>query len=379
MTNRKHESTRTGHLLFPPRRFRGALWRIFAVTGFMLRQRIKRMSGVKNKFTEQLNLRHPMVMAPMFLVSNESMLRQGIEAGILSCFPSLNYRKEEDLRNILGQLNGILSGRKGLPGTYGINLIVQRTNIHFAKHLKICVDHEVPVIITSLGNPKETIEAVHGYGGKVFCDVTNIEHARKCFGYHCDGFVAVGQGAGGHAGPNPLMLLIASLKKNFPDKMVLAAGGIAHGSSLLSVLAAGADAGYIGTRFIASTEASITEEYKTEVVRAHMENIVMTDRISGTPCTIINTPYAQKIGLHQNGFERYMSRNPKTKKYFKMLVAKRGMEWLEEAVRPGNYHKLWCAGQSVEMIDDIKPVKEIVETMMQEFQEAYVHLKNQMI
>ena len=316
-------------------------------------------------------------MAPMFLVTNESMLRQSIEAGILGCFPSLNYRKEEELKNVLANLNGIVSSRKGQPGNYGVNLIVQRSNIYFEKHLRICIENKVPVFITSLGNPKETIQAAHSYGAKVFCDVTNIQHAQKCYENNCDGFVAVGQGAGGHAGPNPLMLLIASLKKHFPDKMILAAGGISHGSSLLSVLTAGADAGYVGTRFIASTEASITEEYKNEVVNAGMENIVMTDRISGTPCTIINTPYAQKIGLQQNGFERYMSRNPRTKKYFKMLVAKRGMEWLEEAMKPGNYHKLWCAGQSVEMIDDIKPVKQIVETLMQECSAAYENFKMQ--
>jgi nitronate monooxygenase len=331
------------------------------------------MINIQNNFTRDLNLMYPVVMAPMFLVTNESMLRQSMEAGILGCFPSLNYKKGEDLTAVLSNLNKILSERKGKPGNYGVNLIVQKSNIFFEKHLKICVEHKVPVYITSLGNPKQTIEAAHSYGAKVYCDITNIEHAKKAASFHCDGFVAVGQGAGGHAGPNPLMLLIASLRKHFPDKTILAAGGISHGSSLLSVLTAGADAGYIGTRFIASTEASITEEYKTEVVKAHMENIVMTDRISGTPCTIINTPYAQKIGLKQNGFEKYMSRNPRTKKYFKMLVAKRGMEWLEEAIKPGNYHKLWCAGQSVEMIEDIKPVKEIIETLMQECSDAYNH------
>lgn len=335
------------------------------------------MTNINNKFTSLLNLRYPVVMAPMFLVTNEAMLRESIEAGILGCFPSLNYRKESELKGVLSNLNIFMEGRKGQPGTYGVNLIVQRSNIYFEKHLKICVDQKVPVYITSLGNPRVTIDAAHSYGAKVFCDVTNIQHAKKCYENNCDGFVAVGQGAGGHAGPNPLMLLVATLKKHFPDKIVLAAGGIAHGSSLLSVLAAGADAGYIGTRFIACTEASITGEYKDEVVKAHMENIVMTDRISGTPCTIINTPYAQKIGLHQNGFERYMSRNPKTKKYFKMLVAKRGMEWLEDAVKPGNYHKLWCAGQSVEMINDIKPIRDIVDTLMQECNDSYRNLAQQ--
>ncbi len=337
------------------------------------------MISIKNKLTEQLNIRYPIVMAPMFLVTNESMLHQCVEEGILGCFPSLNFRNKGALEGILTSLNKLLNSRKGQPGTYGVNLIVQKSNTFFEKHLNICVENKVPVYITSLGKPEQTIEAAHSYGARVFCDVTNIEHAKKCYELNCDGFVAVGQGAGGHAGPYPLMLLIASLKKHFPDKAILAAGGISHGSSLLSVLAAGADAGYVGTRFIASKEASITEEYKTEVVKAHMNNIVMTDRISGTPCTIINTPYAQKIGLHQSRFERYMSRNPRTKKYFKMLVAKRGMDWLEAAVKPGNYHKLWCAGQSVEMIEDIKSVKEIVEEMMSEFDDAYSKLAGTVI
>jgi nitronate monooxygenase len=183
------------------------------------------MIQIQNRFTKELNLLYPIVMAPMFLVTNESMLRQGIEAGILACFPSLNYRKETDLAHILNNLNEIMAERKGQPGNYGVNLIVQKSNIFFEKHLHICVEHKVPVYITSLGNPKQTIEAAHSYGAKVFCDVTNIEHANKAASFNCDGFIAVGQGAGGHAGPNPIMLLVASLKKYFPGKMILAAAG----------------------------------------------------------------------------------------------------------------------------------------------------------
>ncbi len=328
-----------------------------------------------NELTRTLNITHPLIMAPMFLVSNLEMIKAAVEEEILGCFPSLNYRKEDDLKKMLQQLNDFMAARKGKPGNYGVNIIVQQANPWYEKHLAICIDYKVPVIITSLGKPEETIRKVHEYGGKVFCDVTNIKHASKCFEAGCDGFVAVGQGAGGHAGPYPLILLIESLKNHFPGKPILAAGGIANGRALLSVLAAGASAGYCGTRFIASIEAGVSAEYKKAILESGMEDIVMTEKISGTPCTVINTDFAKKIGTKQNRFERMLSNNPRTKKYFKMIVQQRGFNWLEAAVKPGNYKTLWCAGQSVEMIDDILPVKEIITEMIREMDGAYLDLK----
>jgi nitronate monooxygenase len=329
----------------------------------------------KNNFTGLLNISHPLVMAPMFLVSNLKMIKAAVEAGILGCFPSLNFRNEEELKKMLQQLNDFMTLRGNAPGTYGVNLIVQKSNPWYEKHLAVCISYKVPVIITSLGNPEETIRKVHAYGGKVFCDVTNVAHAAKCHKAGCDGFIAVGQGAGGHAGPYPLILLIESLKNNFPDKPILAAGGIANGRALLSVLAAGAAAGYCGTRFIASTEAEVSSEYKKAILDSGMEDIVLTEKISGTPCTVINTEFAKKIGTKQNWFEHLLSNNPRTKKYFKMIVQQRGFNWLEAAVKPGNYKSLWCAGQTVEMIDDIKPVKEIIREMINEMDSAYLELK----
>jgi nitronate monooxygenase len=329
-----------------------------------------------NAFTKALNLKHPLVMAPMFLVSNTEMIKAGIEEGILACFPSLNFRNGNQLAEVLKELNAFIASRKNQPGTYGMNLIVQRSNPWAEKHLALCVEHKVPVVITSLGKPEETIRQVHSYGGKVFCDVTNIEHAKKCTDAGCDGFVAVGQGAGGHAGPYPLIILIETLLNHFPGKFVLAAGGIANGRALLGTLAAGASAGYCGTRFIASTESPVSMEYKKSIVDSQMTDIVLTTRISGTPCTIINTEFAKKIGTQQNLVERMLSNNPRTKKFFKMLVQKRGFNWLEDAVKPGNYNNLWCAGQTVELIDEIKPVREIITGMIAEMHRAKDELIN---
>lgn len=324
------------------------------------------------KLTQLLNIDFPLIMAPMFLVSNEAMLIAGINNGVAAAFPSLNYRNEGELEQILDKLNA--EKTQSVKGTYGINLIVQKTNPLYEKHLKICVEKKVPFYITSLGSPKQVIEQAHSYGAKVFCDVTNVEHAQKCFDLGCDGFIAVGQGAGGHAGPNPLQVLVPALQQKFPDTAVIAAGGIANGAGILSMLALGAAGVSVGTRFIASIEAAVSQDYKNAVISSHMNDIVLTEKISGTPCTIIDTPFAKKIGYKQNWFERMLSNNSRTKKYFKMWVQLSGMRKLEQSVKPGNYQTLWCAGQSVELIRDIISCKEIIDRMKKETQDAFTDL-----
>ncbi|MBL7888488.1 MAG: nitronate monooxygenase [Bacteroidia bacterium] len=330
---------------------------------------------MQTQLTSSLNIEFPLIMAPMFLVSNKAMVIAGMQNGIAATFPSLNYRNEGELEKLLDELNDEKS-KLSVKGTYGINLIVQKTNPLYEKHLKICVEKKVPFYITSLGNPKQVIEQAHSYGGKVFCDVTNIEHAQKCYDLGCDGFIAVGQGAGGHAGPNTLQVLISSLHHHFPDKMVIAAGGIANGEGILSMLALGAAGVSMGTRFIATQEAGVSDAYKKAIVDSKMNDIVLTEKISGTPCTIINTPFAKKIGYKQNWFERMLSNNSTTKKYFKMWVQLSGMKKLEQSVKPGNYQTLWCAGQSVELISDIKSVKEIIDRLKNETAKAYENLKS---
>ncbi|MFN8713995.1 MAG: NAD(P)H-dependent flavin oxidoreductase [Bacteroidota bacterium] len=323
---------------------------------------------MNGKFSAMTGVTHPIIMAPMFLVSNRAMLEAGMRSGVLAAFPSLNYRKEGELETLLAQLNTYKEAHPG--GSYAINLITQQSNPLYKKHLAICVAAKVPVYITSLGSPKEVIEAAHGYGAKVFCDVTNLTHARKCASLGCDGFIAVGQGAGGHAGPHPLQILVPALKKEFPNIITIAAGGIADGRGILSVQALGADAVSVGTRFIACTEAGVNDEYKQAIVNAGMDDIVMTEKLSGTPCTIIDTPEAKSMGYNQNWFERFMSNNPRTKKWFKTIVHVRGMKRLEDSVLPNNYKRLWCAGKSAELIHDILPCETIISNMMSEYAEA---------
>lgn len=326
-----------------------------------------------NPLLPLLAIEFPLIMAPMFLVSNVDMIRAGMSSGIMATFPTLNYRKEGELAKVLDEINGF---KAGLTGNYGVNLIVQQSNPLYKKHLAICTEKRVPFYITSLGNPKEVIDAAHAYGAKVFCDVTNVAHAKKCYESGCDGFIAVGQGAGGHAGPHPLHILIPALKKHFPDKPVVAAGGIVSGDGLLSVRVLGAEGVSVGTRFIVSKECKVNQEYKDAIIKAGMDDIVMTTKLSGTPCTIIDTPEAKKMGYDQSWFERFMSNNPRTKKWFKMFVQVRGMKKLEESVLPNNYKRLWCAGKSSELITAELSCKEIIDALKDEYAKALAAVKS---
>jgi nitronate monooxygenase len=310
------------------------------------------------KIEELLNISFPLIMAPMFLVSNEAMIKAGIKSGIMATLPSLNFRKEGELAGLLDELNAYK--RQFPEGNYGVNLIVQKSNPYYKEHLNICIEKKVPFFITSLGSPEEVIKKAHAYGAKVFCDVTNLAHAKKCYELKADGFIAVGQGAGGHAGPNPLQVLVPSLKYHFPEIPVIAAGGIVNGEGLLSVMVLGASGASVGTRFIASTECNVNEGYKNAILNSGMDDIVMTTKLSGSPCTIIDTPEAKQMGYSQSWFEKFMSNNPRTKRWFKTFVQIQGMKRLEESVLPNNYKKLWCAGKSTELIHEIIPCADII-------------------
>ncbi len=327
--------------------------------------------NITTPINKMLNIEFPMIMAPMFLVSNEAMMKAGIDEGLMATFPTLNYRTKEELVQTIKNLH---TYQEGKPGSFGVNLIAQRSNPYFEKHLEICIDHKVPFFITSLGNPKKVIEKVHAYGGKVFCDVVNMEHAQKVYNLGCDGFIAVGQGAGGHSGPNPLQILVRKLKNKF-DIPVIAAGGVADGWGMASMLALGAEAVSVGTAFIATEECTVNEGYKKAIVDADMEDIVMSNKISGSWATVINTAYAKKIGNKQNFMERMLSNNSMTKKYFKMWIQVSGMKKLEKSIKPGNYKTLWIAGKSSALVEEVEPIKTIVDRFKIELNQAFEDLE----
>ena len=303
-------------------------------------------------------------MAPMFLVSNVNMVIEAMKSGIAGVIPSLNYLTGKELEQALEDLNDFKSSKEN-HGSYGVNLIVQSTNIRMEEDLRICVEKKVPFYITSLGNPEKVLEQARTYGAKVFSDVTNLKHAQRVYEIGVDGFVAVGSGAGGHAGPHPNQLLVPALKKHFPDKPIIAAGGIANGNGILSMLALGAVGVSLGTLFIASNEAGVSDEYKKAIVNSGMKDIIMTSRLSGAPVSIINTPFYRKL-KEQDEKAGDISKDSLTK----LERLEEGISMLKKSIQPGNYNNLWVAGHTVELIDEVRPVKEIVYRLKEELRIA---------
>lgn len=324
---------------------------------------MKLENKIETTFTKMMNIQYPIIGAPMFLVSNPDMVVAISEAGGIGTFPSLNYRPEEKFREALTEIKS----RTKKP--IGINLIVNKSNTRAKPDLKTALDLGVDLFITSLGSPKEVIDEAHKNGAKVVCDVVNLEHAKKVQDLGADGVIAVGAGAGGHAGPVSPIVLVSWLKKKL-DIPVIAAGGIADGATMASMLVLGASAVSIGTRFIASTEAKIDPAYKNAIVNSSPEDIVMTTRVSGTPAAVIRTPYIDKMGLELPWYLKVLKNQKLTKKYIVPLIHFMGSKALEEAAMGPTWKTVWTAGQSVGLIEDILPCKQIMENLVREYHEC---------
>ena len=256
-----------------------------------------------------LAIREPIIMAPMFLVSNASMVKEAMQAGIAGCIPALNYRTLDGLVAALRELKG----SKIEGGAFGLNLIVNKSNIKAKEQLKAICDEGCDFIITSLGNPKEVIEKAKPLGIKVFCDVTDLNYAQKVEALGCDGVIAVNNQAGGHRGKDDVKQLIETLKRELVIP-VISAGGVGTNESLKQTLDYGADGVSIGSVFIASKEAEVSDTYKQACVQYGAKDIVLTKKLSGTPCTVINTPYVQQLGTEETWLENIVNKNRTLKK-----------------------------------------------------------------
>jgi nitronate monooxygenase len=318
---------------------------------------------ISTVFTKLMGCDYPIIAGPMFLVSDESLVSAVSQAGGLGATPSLNWRTSDAFRQALRTI------RERTNKPFGVNLIVNQANPRQLKDLEICAEEKVPLVITSLGSPKETIRRMHEVGCKVFCDVTNLPYAQKVQDLGADGVIAVSTGAGGHAGPISPLVLLPYLKKHLRIPIV-AAGGIATGEQIAAALLLGASAVQIGTRFIASKEASVDDSYKNAILASDPEDIVLTKKISGTPAAVINTDYIKKQGLELNPLEAFLFKNPKTKKYMKMARAYLGTKVLEKAATGTTWKEVWSAGQGVGLIEDILPAAEIVERLVRQYHEA---------
>lgn len=321
------------------------------------------MKKIETTFTKMMGIQYPIIAAPMFLVSNVDMVTAVSNAGGIGTFPALNYRPIEAYKNALIEM------KSKTKNPIGVNVIVNKSNTRATDDIKYALDAGVELFITSLGSPKDVIREAHKNGTKVICDVVNLEHALKVQDLGADGVIAVGAGAGGHAGPLSPIVLVSWLQKKLSIPVV-AAGGIADGNTMASMLTLGASAVSVGTRFIACKEAQIDPAYKNAVVNASPEDIVMTTRLSGTPAAVIRTPYIDKMGLDLPWYLKVLKDQKMTKKYIVPLIHFLGSKSLEQAATGPTWKTVWSAGQSVGLIEDILSCEEIIEKLVREYEEC---------
>ncbi|MFJ7006876.1 NAD(P)H-dependent flavin oxidoreductase [Pseudomonas putida] len=296
-------------------------------------------------------LRLPVVAAPMFLISNPTLVLACCASGVVGSFPALNQRDSAGFKAWLEEIEAGLAQLQA-PAPYAVNLIVHPTNPRQQADLALCVEHRVPIVITSLGAVKEVVDAVHGYGGLVFHDVTTRRHAEKAAEAGVDGLIAVAAGAGGHAGTWSPFALAAEIRQFF-DKTLLLAGCLNHGHEILAAQLLGADLAYMGTRFIATTESQAQDAYKQMLLDAHAADIIHTPAVSGIPASFLRS------SLEQAGYD--------------MNALKGGHE--QGKLKPIDdeakaWKTVWSAGQGVGEIHDLPSASALIERLHSEYREA---------
>ncbi|HDS0916171.1 TPA: nitronate monooxygenase [Pseudomonas putida] len=296
-------------------------------------------------------LRLPVVAAPMFLISNPTLVLACCASGVVGSFPALNQRDSAGFKAWLEEIEAGFAQLQA-PAPYAVNLIVHPTNPRLQADLALCVEHRVPIVITSLGAVKEVVDAVHGYGGLVFHDVTTRRHAEKAAEAGVDGLIAVAAGAGGHAGTWSPFALAAEIRQFF-DKALLLAGCLNHGHEILAAQMLGADLAYMGTRFIATAESQAQDAYKQMLLDAHAADIIHTPAVSGIPASFLRS------SLEQAGYD--------------MNALKGGHE--QGKLKPIDdeakaWKTVWSAGQGVGEIHDLPSASALIERLHSEYREA---------
>jgi nitronate monooxygenase len=305
----------------------------------------------------------PVIASPMFIVSYPELVLAQCKAGIVGSFPALNARPAELLDEWLTQIGENLAAHKAthpgaVVGPVAVNQIVHQSNARLEADVRVCVEHQVPIFITSLRAPvKEMIDAVHSYGGIVLHDVINLRHAQKALEAGVDGLILVAAGAGGHAGMISPFALVGEVRRMFDGPIVLS-GAIANGGSILAAQAMGADLAYMGTRFIATLEAHALESYKSAIVDAKAADIIYTNLFTGVHGNYIRQSI-MNAGLDPDAL-------PESNKD--------AMNFGDSAVKAKAWKEIWGAGQGVGLMDDVPSVAELVERLKAEYVDAKLRL-----
>lgn len=309
-------------------------------------------------------LRLPVVGAPLFIVSSPELVIAQCTSGIVGSFPSLNARPLPQLRAWLERITGALADHDAAnPDTpsapFAVNLIVHKSNDRLSDDLQLCVEFEVPIVITSLGARPDVFEAVHSYGGIVLHDVINDRFAHKAIEKGADGLIAVAAGAGGHAGTHSPFALVEQIRTWF-DGPLLLSGSIATGRSVLAARAAGADLAYVGSAFIATEEANAVDGYKQMIVDSSVDDIVYSSLFTGVHGNYLRGSI-EAAGMDPADLPEG---DPST-----MDFASGG------GSKSKAWRDIWGSGQGIGAVTEVAPAAKLIDRLSREYTDAKSRLQ----
>jgi nitronate monooxygenase len=305
------------------------------------------MSRLQNPFTQQVGIEVPLICGAMYPCSNPELVAAASEAGGIGIVQpiSLTYVHGHDFRAGLRLIRSLTSK------PIGFNAIVEQSSKTYEDRMRswvdIALEEDIRFFITALGKPGWVVEKVHAVGGIVYHDVTERKWAERAMESGVDGLICVNSRAGGHAGnlgPEALLEDLDGL-----DVPLICAGGVGSEVDFVRALDLGYAGVQMGTRFIATTECTAHADYKQAILDAEPEDIVLTDKISGVPVAVINTPYIEKVGTRAGWLMRWMLRHPKYKHWARLWYTLKSIWQLKRASMQGmNYKDYFQAGKSVE-------------------------------
>ena len=297
----------------------------------------------------------------MYPCSNPELIAAVSEAGGLGVIQPISMRFVHGypLRD------GIARIRQLTDRPVGFNAIIEKISRIYDERMRRWVDEAleagVRFFVTALGNPRWVVERVHAVGGVVFHDVTRREHALKALDGGVDGFICVNDRAGGHAGGLPALDLLESIADL--GRPMVCAGGIGAPAEFAAALQMGYVGAQLGTRFIATRECNSHDDYKQAIIRARAADVVLTERISGVPCSVIRTPQVERLGTAAGPLGRRLLQHQRTKHWMRAAYQLRSLWSLRRgALKAGGHRDYWQAGKSVESIDAIASVADVVDS-----------------
>jgi len=315
--------------------------------------------SIRTEFSTAVGIDVPLICGPMYPCSNPELVAEVSRAGGIGVVQpvSLTYVHGYDFRE------GLKLIRERTDRPIGMNALIEASSTTYMDRMKkwidIALEEGVRFFITSLGKPGWVVKQVEPLGGIVYHDVTERKWAQKAFDSGVHGFIAVNQRAGGHAGPKSSEAVLNDVADlGLP---VVCAGGIATPGQFVSALQAGYAGVQMGTRFIATTECRAAEPYKRAIIEADEDDIVLTERLTGVPVAVIDTPYVKRLGTRAGPLARWMLRGRKTKHWMRSLYTLRSAwELKKTSLDEAGRKEYWQAGKSVAGIRSIEPAGAIV-------------------